>query len=161
MSPLAPRVQALPQRFNDTNLDHHVPAGLIAPRSFKNPWPSDRSPLNPLMLANTFTDPAPSEKDIVDPQTDDSDKDGHPVRNLGTTMMDEGKGHVRGMWLGHASFLILFPSRLSEREVGVLFDPVFEDRCSPSGWFGPIRDVKPPLDIASLPVGGDASRRQP
>jgi hypothetical protein len=36
--------------------------------------------------------------------------------------------------------------------MGVLLDPVFEKRCSPSDWYGPVRDVEPPCSVDELPV---------
>jgi N-acyl-phosphatidylethanolamine-hydrolysing phospholipase D len=34
----------------------------------------------------------------------------------------------------------------------VLFDPVFEDRCSPFSWFGPSRYTEPPCKIEDIPM---------
>jgi L-ascorbate metabolism protein UlaG (beta-lactamase superfamily) len=34
----------------------------------------------------------------------------------------------------------------------VLFDPVFEDRCSPLSWLGPKRYTEPPCQIADIPT---------
>lgn len=50
------------------------------------------------------------------------------------------KEKIKTTWLGHACFLVEFPSRVGHsRGIRVLFDPVFSDRCSPSQWIGPKR----------------------
>src|ERR1700731_1174373 len=54
---------------------------------------------------------------------------------------------LRATWLGHACYYVEFPSGLR-----VLFDPVFEDRCSPFSWMGPKRYTQPPFHIKDLPI---------
>ncbi|KAK3352406.1 beta-lactamase superfamily domain-containing protein [Lasiosphaeria hispida] len=54
---------------------------------------------------------------------------------------------LRATWLGHACYFVEFPSGLR-----VLFDPVFEDRCSPLTWFGPKRFTPPPCAPADIPA---------
>lgn len=54
---------------------------------------------------------------------------------------------LRATWLGHACYYVEFPSGLR-----VLFDPVFEDRCSPFSWLGPKRYTKMPCEITDIPV---------
>lgn len=54
---------------------------------------------------------------------------------------------VRATWLGHACYYVEFPTGLR-----VLFDPVFEDRCSPFSWLGPKRYTEIPCEIAALPA---------
>jgi N-acyl-phosphatidylethanolamine-hydrolysing phospholipase D len=49
---------------------------------------------------------------------------------------------IKTTWLGHACFLVEFPSRTNAtgaRGVRLLFDPVFSDRCSPFTFLGPKR----------------------
>lgn len=53
---------------------------------------------------------------------------------------------LRATWLGHACYYVEYPSGLR-----VLFDPVFEHRCSPFSWLGPQRFTPRPCDIADLP----------
>jgi L-ascorbate metabolism protein UlaG (beta-lactamase superfamily) len=53
---------------------------------------------------------------------------------------------LRATWLGHACYYVEYPSGLR-----VLFDPVFEDRCSPFSFVGPKRHTPRPCDIADLP----------
>jgi N-acyl-phosphatidylethanolamine-hydrolysing phospholipase D len=54
---------------------------------------------------------------------------------------------LRATWLGHACYYIEFPSGLR-----VLFDPVFEERCSPLAFLGPKRFTPAPCEIADLPA---------
>src|ERR1700712_2352445 len=54
---------------------------------------------------------------------------------------------LRATWLGHACYYVEFPTGLR-----VLFDPVFEDRCSPFSFMGPKRFTKVPCHIKDLPV---------
>ncbi|KAK2669969.1 Metallo-beta-lactamase [Fusarium oxysporum f. sp. vasinfectum] len=53
---------------------------------------------------------------------------------------------LRATWLGHACYYVEFPSGLR-----VIFDPVFEDRCSPFTLLGPKRYTERPCDIADIP----------
>jgi len=54
---------------------------------------------------------------------------------------------LRATWLGHACYYVEFPGGLR-----VLFDPVFEDRCSPFSFMGPKRYTKVPCHIKDLPA---------
>ncbi|PLB53188.1 Metallo-hydrolase/oxidoreductase [Aspergillus steynii IBT 23096] len=54
---------------------------------------------------------------------------------------------LRATWLGHACYYVEFPGGLR-----VLFDPVFEDRCSPISWLGPKRYTEMPCAIKDLPT---------
>lgn len=54
---------------------------------------------------------------------------------------------LRATWLGHACYYVEFPSGLR-----VLFDPVFEDRCSPFTFMGPKRYTPKPCDIKDIPI---------
>ncbi|KAL4878669.1 beta-lactamase superfamily domain-containing protein [Aspergillus karnatakaensis] len=54
---------------------------------------------------------------------------------------------LRATWLGHACYYVEFPGGLR-----VLFDPVFEDRCSPISWLGPKRYTEPPCEIKDIPI---------
>jgi len=55
-------------------------------------------------------------------------------------------GPLRATWLGHACYLVEFPSGLR-----VLFDPVFEHRCSPLSFLGPARYTAPGCALGELP----------
>ena len=50
-------------------------------------------------------------------------------------------------WLGHASCYVEFPNGLR-----VLFDPVFEDSCSPSGLFSQKRYTKAPCQPGEIHI---------
>ncbi|CAI6340471.1 unnamed protein product [Periconia digitata] len=54
---------------------------------------------------------------------------------------------LRATWLGHACYYVEFPSGLR-----VLFDPVFEDCCSPINIKALKRYTEPPCQIEDLPV---------
>ena len=58
-----------------------------------------------------------------------------------------GSASLRATWLGHSCYYIEFPSGLR-----VLFDPVFEERCSPVQWLGPKRYTQPPCSLSDLPA---------
>lgn len=55
--------------------------------------------------------------------------------------------NLRATWLGHACFYVEFPGGLR-----VLFDPVFEDRCSPFSWLGPKRYTESPCQVPDIPI---------
>ena len=55
--------------------------------------------------------------------------------------------NLRATWLGHACYYVEFPGGLR-----VLFDPVFEDRCSPFSFAGPKRYTQPPCHIEEIPT---------
>lgn len=150
LASLHPTISVLPPRTPQPSPpSHHVPTTYWFPtQTYKNPWPSHRSPVNYSTLVNTFFDPGQA------PHPDDADPDEgvHPVEEHAETDWSVGEGKVKGMWMGHASFYMGFPRANGGGEVGVLFDPVFEERCSPSSWVGPIRDIKTPCLIPDLPV---------
>ncbi|OXV11639.1 hypothetical protein Egran_00600 [Elaphomyces granulatus] len=54
---------------------------------------------------------------------------------------------LRATWLGHACYFAEFPGGLR-----VLFDPVFQDRCSPFSWMGPRRYTEMPCQISDIPI---------
>ena len=60
---------------------------------------------------------------------------------------------AQGTWLGHACFLVEFPTGPGTHGRGarVLFDPVFSNRCSPSQYIGPARVTKPPFKLDEMP----------
>lgn len=53
---------------------------------------------------------------------------------------------LRATWLGHACYYVEFPGGFR-----ALFDPVFEDRCSPFSWLGPRRYTEMPCKIEDIP----------
>jgi hypothetical protein len=59
---------------------------------------------------------------------------------------------LKATWLGHASFLVEFPSRTpADEPPRVLFDPIFSDSAGPSPWVGVQRRLPPPCTVAELP----------
>jgi N-acyl-phosphatidylethanolamine-hydrolysing phospholipase D len=54
---------------------------------------------------------------------------------------------LRATWLGHACYYVEFPNGLR-----VLFDPVFEDRCSPFSFMGPKRYTEAPCQLEDIPT---------
>ncbi|EIW70676.1 hypothetical protein TREMEDRAFT_29049 [Tremella mesenterica DSM 1558] len=56
-------------------------------------------------------------------------------------------------WLGHASVLARIPweDKSKEGMCGLLFDPIFSYRCSPSQYVGPARHLDPPCSVSELP----------
>ncbi|CZT43023.1 probable FMP30 Found in Mitochondrial Proteome [Rhynchosporium secalis] len=117
---------------------HHAKDG----KGFVNPWPSWVD-FNPLVFSGqmiwrivtgkwTWPDTTPPTVTVVQPIL-------LPSRTSSTSL--------RATWLGHACYYVEFPSGLR-----VLFDPVFEDRCSPFSFMGPKRYTEPPCRINDLPV---------
>ncbi|OTA38122.1 hypothetical protein BTJ68_01981 [Hortaea werneckii EXF-2000] len=115
---------------------HHNKHG----KGFVNPWPSyeDFTPWKIVlkMLRMRFTGQW-NNPDTTPPTV--------PVRKpelLPTRQTDK----LRATWLGHACYYVEFPGGLR-----VLFDPVFEARCSPFSFMGPKRYTEMPCEIEDLP----------
>ncbi|TFA97659.1 N-acyl-phosphatidylethanolamine-hydrolyzing phospholipase D [Trichoderma ghanense] len=122
---------------------HHVLKRSGALAGFQNPYPSWSNPVGfASMLQNViwpsitgdlkWPDTAPPTVAVVPPQWLPS-RDASP--------------RLRATWLGHACYYVEFPSGLR-----VLFDPVFEDRCSPFSFMGPKRFTPKPCDLKDIPV---------
>jgi len=116
---------------------HHVPGG-----GFDNPWPSWKIHtvwtivwgLIERRLRGTANKP-----DTTPPTVPVQKPTFLPTR-------ESPNGKLRATWLGHACYLVEFPSGLR-----VLFDPVFTDRCSPFSWLGPKRYTEMPCQIKDIP----------
>ncbi|MEH0932501.1 MBL fold metallo-hydrolase [Micromonospora sp. CPCC 205558] len=67
------------------------------------------------------------------------------LRPTGSAGAAEAADELNIVWYGHASTLIEIEGRR------VLLDPVWSDRCSPSGLVGPRRLHEPPVGIDELP----------
>ncbi|KAH6707627.1 beta-lactamase superfamily domain-containing protein [Leptodontidium sp. MPI-SDFR-AT-0119] len=117
---------------------HHAKNG----KGFVNPWPSWVD-FNPMAIGGamiwrritgklSFPDTTPPTVTVIEPTF-------LPTRTSSPSL--------RATWLGHACYYVEFPSGLR-----VLFDPVFEDRCSPFSFMGPKRYTEPPCHIKDLPV---------
>ncbi|RMZ77914.1 hypothetical protein DV738_g4122, partial [Chaetothyriales sp. CBS 135597] len=117
---------------------HHVASS----GGFDNPWPSWHSftvwsifsALVRLRLAGKSKSP-----DTTPPTVPVQAPEFLPDRKSSTKL--------RATWLGHACYYVEFPSGLR-----VLFDPVFEDRCSPLSFLGPKRFTPQPCHIADIPI---------
>ncbi|WRT66303.1 uncharacterized protein IL334_003257 [Kwoniella shivajii] len=75
-----------------------------------------------------------------------------PVRVIEPTWAegaDQGKEKVT--WLGHAGILLQIPWKDKEGHAGVIFDPIFSYRCSPTQYVGPARYLDPPCSVSELP----------
>ncbi|GES61884.1 dioxygenase [Aspergillus terreus] len=113
---------------------HHVQGG------FTNPWDSWRTVDFKAMrqlLGRQVTGKA-HRPDTTPPTV--------PVRKP-EFLASRDNTSLRATWLGHACYYVEFPSGLR-----VLFDPVFEDRCSPLSWLGPKRYTEAPCQIKDIPI---------
>lgn len=120
---------------------HHVLKGGKR-TGFKNPYPSyiDSNPV--VMFASVAWGLLTSQIQ----QPDIKNVPLVPVRK--PTWLPQGTkpDKLRATWLGHACYFVEFPTGLR-----VLFDPVFEDRCSPFKKLGPQRFTQPPCRLDELP----------
>lgn len=148
---------------------HHQKGG-----GYVNPWESFKAvPVTPSSLLNAYKDwtsKPVSMARCADPRarTDDGRRGQVPPPEelpqvvtpdwglaASATAQDKEawKADVKGTWLGHACFLVEFPTLpgTEGRGARVLFDPVFSQRCSPSQWVGPKRVTNPPFKLEELP----------
>ncbi|KAF6743551.1 N-acyl-phosphatidylethanolamine-hydrolyzing phospholipase D [Ephemerocybe angulata] len=120
---------------------------------FVNPWPSFRV-VGPLEMIGTM---AGAARAMPSPKAD-AVKEKLPIRTptwgLEPENSEKHETSIRATWLGHACFLVEFPTRSNEpgsRGVRVLFDPVFSHRCSPFTFLGPKRFTPPPCKVEEIP----------
>lgn len=133
----APGLSNVPE--DATSVPHHVKSSDGTISKFKNPYPSWSGPpkalrdfIWPLITGQlSFPDTSPPTVTVRKPEF-------LPASTKPTSL--------RATWLGHACYFVEFPSGLR-----VLFDPVFEDRCSPFSFLGPKRFTPRPCEIADLP----------
>ncbi|GAA5902137.1 hypothetical protein JCM6882_006710 [Rhodosporidiobolus microsporus] len=128
---------------------HHKPGG-----GFVNPWPSFVDVgMGPSVMWNMWRDyssspvpPAENLPPVVAPTFT-------PPPSLSPEEADAWRRDIKATWLGHACFLVEFPSAegSDERGLRVLFDPVWSCRCSPSQWIGPKRIQPPPIALEEIP----------
>ncbi|PNY24773.1 N-acyl-phosphatidylethanolamine-hydrolyzing phospholipase D [Tolypocladium capitatum] len=124
----------------EANPHHVVKGGSVS--GFKNPYPSYPNVNLGTMFRNVIwpiitgdlkqPDTSPPTVPVVTPEW-------LPGRTA--------SGKLRATWLGHACYYVEFASGLR-----VLFDPVFEDRCSPFTFMGPKRFTPRPCDIRDIPL---------
>ncbi|KAF6752440.1 N-acyl-phosphatidylethanolamine-hydrolyzing phospholipase D [Ephemerocybe angulata] len=121
--------------------------------SFVNPWPSFRVTgvleTIGMILNSAMAFPRP-KAEVVQEKL--------PIRKptwgLEAEHTKQHEASIRTTWLGHACFLVEFPTRSKDpkaRGVRVLFDPVFSHRCSPFSWMGPMRYTPPPCNVEDIP----------
>ncbi|KAL8687799.1 MAG: hypothetical protein Q9224_005047 [Gallowayella concinna] len=126
---------AVPEEAKDKQ--HHLKNG----KGFNNPWDSWRDFSGPAigwaMTKRRFNKVA-NIPDVSPPTVPVRKPNFLPTRDTPT---------LRATWLGHACYFVEFPSGLR-----VLFDPVFEARCSPFTWLGPKRYTEVPCQIEDIPI---------
>jgi len=119
--------------------EHHLKTG----KGFVNPWDSYRDITFNQFFRDSFwrqISGRANKPDTTPPTI--------PVRK--PTFLPYRTGEfsaLRATWLGHACYYVEFPNGLR-----VLFDPVFEDRCSPFSWLGPKRYTEAPCTPAEIPI---------
>ncbi|KAL1838101.1 hypothetical protein VTJ49DRAFT_3032 [Mycothermus thermophilus] len=130
------------------NKTHHVKNSAGRTVRFRNPYPSGNiGSTSPWVMTSrifwaTITGrmrmpkPDPSKLPVAAIKPD------LPTPDSSRTLTNS----LRATWLGHACYLVEFPSGLR-----VLFDPVFESRCGPRGLLGPRRFTPPACSLADLP----------
>ncbi|PYH74781.1 putative Zn-dependent hydrolase/oxidoreductase family protein [Aspergillus vadensis CBS 113365] len=113
---------------------HHLKNG------FQNPWDSWQSPTvgNALRMWGGIITGKIKFPDVTPPTV--------PVQKP-KFLPDRETAGLRATWLGHACYYVEFPNGLR-----VLFDPVFEDRCSPFSFMGPKRFTEMPCRIEDIPI---------
>ncbi|KAL8636558.1 MAG: hypothetical protein Q9228_006056 [Teloschistes exilis] len=116
---------------------HHLQNG----KGFHNPWDSWKEMSGPQIgwaMAKRKITGTGNSPDTTPPTV--------PVRKP-QFLTSRETPTLRATWLGHACYFIEFPGGLR-----VLFDPVFEARCSPFTWLGPKRYTEVPCEIEDIPI---------
>lgn len=135
MTPPMP-LGAVPEESKDKA--HHLKGG----KGFTNPWESWKE-MSGFQIGGAMAWRALTGKlkwpDTTPPHVTVRTPTLLPSRDASTAL--------RATWLGHACYYVEFPSGLR-----VLFDPVFEERCSPFTFLGPKRYTEVPCHIKDLPV---------
>ncbi|KAL1303382.1 hypothetical protein AAFC00_006776 [Neodothiora populina] len=124
-------------RPNDAKeLRHHNKNG----KGFLNPWDSyvERSVLEMgRMMSGRYMAGKMKSPNTTPPTVTVRKPDLLPTRET---------PELRATWLGHACYYVEFPGGLR-----VLFDPVFDERCSPFTFIGPKRYTDAPCQVENLP----------
>ncbi|PVI04905.1 Metallo-hydrolase/oxidoreductase [Periconia macrospinosa] len=116
---------------------HHLKDG----KGFTNPWDSFKE-----MTTWQITTGMARRRINGEANNPDTTPPTVPVRKP-TFLPSRETPKLRATWLGHACYYVEFPSGLR-----VLFDPVFEDCCSPINLKFLKRYTEPPCQIEDLPV---------
>ncbi|THZ49799.1 Zn-dependent hydrolase/oxidoreductase [Aureobasidium pullulans] len=122
---------------NTKELRHHNKNG----KGFINPWDSYVDRTAPQIISALIWRKLSGKQN-----TPDTTPPTVPVQKPEFLPTRETKT-LRATWLGHACYYVEFPSGLR-----VLFDPVFEPRCSPLSFMGPKRYTPAPVDVADIPI---------
>ncbi|EFZ02426.1 beta-lactamase superfamily protein [Metarhizium robertsii] len=123
------------------NPHHIIKAGRVS--GFKNPYPSWSNPANLTSILKNVVWPTITGQ-LKRPDTSPPTV---PVQTPEWLPSRTASDKLRATWLGHACYYVEFPSGLR-----VLFDPVFEDRCSPFSFMGPKRFTQRPCELQDIPV---------
>ncbi|KJZ74591.1 hypothetical protein HIM_05941 [Hirsutella minnesotensis 3608] len=110
---------------------------------FRNPYPSYSNSNGPRSIFRNVVWP------VITGELKQPDTTSHslPVTEPQWLPSRTSSDKLRATWLGHACYYVEFPSGLR-----VLFDPVFEDRCSPFSFLGPKRYTRQPCAVHDMPV---------
>ncbi|KAF7544982.1 hypothetical protein G7046_g9664 [Stylonectria norvegica] len=124
-----------------SNPHHILKGGAVV--GFKNPYPSWSNPPSLGSILRTVVWPT------LTGQLKQPDTSPPTVKVVKPTFLPGrfSSDKIRATWLGHACYYVEYPSGLR-----VLFDPVFEDRCSPFTFMGPKRFTEKPCDIKDIPI---------
>ncbi|PQE17605.1 hypothetical protein CJF31_00007803 [Rutstroemia sp. NJR-2017a BVV2] len=117
---------------------HHLKDG----KGFTNPWDSWIEKSVPGMFVDIFR--AKLRGDFGNPDTISPTV---PIVTPAFLSTRTSSSSLRATWLGHACYYVEYPSGLR-----VLFDPVFEDRCSPFSFLGPKRYTPTPCKLHHIPI---------
>ncbi|KAJ2905618.1 NAPE-hydrolyzing phospholipase D [Zalerion maritima] len=132
----------LPVPDDAADKSHHVRGSNGEVVKFRNPHPSYHG-VDPWMAVRKILIPQFTGK-IKLPDTTPPTVPVSPPNFLASR---KSSSKLRATWLGHACYYVEFPSGLR-----VLFDPVFEDRCSPFSFMGPKRFTQPPCKVDEIPL---------
>ncbi|KAI9678757.1 MAG: hypothetical protein M1817_005814 [Caeruleum heppii] len=116
---------------------HHLKNG----KGFANPWESWRN-MGVIEILGAFA----KRRFSGDFNNPDTTPPTIPVRKP-TFLPSRETPNLRATWLGHACYYVEFPGGFR-----VLFDPVFEDRCSPFSFMGPKRYTPAPCQVNEIPL---------
>ncbi|RAL00865.1 dioxygenase [Aspergillus ibericus CBS 121593] len=130
-----------PESASDKN--HWVRDATGNAKSFVNPWPSSKDFTFPEIFRDMI------QHKFFSGNSQKPDTAASTVSVVKPTFLASrtGSSVLRATWLGHACYFVEFPTGLR-----VLFDPVFEERCSPFSWIGHRRFTERPCDVSDIPI---------
>ncbi|KAH6608813.1 nape-hydrolyzing phospholipase d [Trichoderma cornu-damae] len=145
--PYSSAVVTMPDRSNmpdeAVSNPHHVVKSSGSLSGFRNPYPSWSNPAGFASILGNVVWPTVTGR-LKWPDTSPPTV---PVVKPAWLPSRDASHKLRATWLGHACYYVEFPSGLR-----VLFDPVFEDRCSPFSFMGPKRFTPRPCALGDIPV---------